>query len=94
MIAALIGRLTDPVRKYLSGFDDYLSWAVTFLPVLTGYMAYHHLLLAPDQLLALHILSFELLLVVFPFTKLTHAFTLFLARWYNGAIAGYKGVQS
>ena len=26
--------------------------------------------------------------------KLSHAFTLWLARWYNGAIAGYKGIQS
>jgi nitrate reductase gamma subunit len=36
----------------------------------------------------------ELLLVVFPFTKLTHAFTVFIARWYNGAIFGRKGVES
>ena len=43
---------------------------------------------------ALHILSVELLMVLFPFTKLSHAFTLWIARWYNGAIAGYKGVQS
>ena len=27
-------------------------------------------------------------------TKLMHAFTIFLARWYNGAISGYRGVQS
>jgi nitrate reductase gamma subunit len=33
-------------------------------------------------------------MVLFPFTKLSHAFTLWLARWYNGAIAGYKGIQS
>ena len=32
-------------------------------------------------------------MIVFPFTKLMHAFTLFMARWYNGAIAGYKGVE-
>jgi nitrate reductase gamma subunit len=45
-------------------------------------------------LIAIHILSVELLMIVFPFTKLMHAFTLFLARWYNGAISGYRGVQS
>jgi nitrate reductase gamma subunit len=33
-------------------------------------------------------------MVVFPFTKLMHTFSLFIARYYNGAIAGYKGVQS
>ena len=36
----------------------------------------------------------ELLMVLFPFTKLSHAFTLFIARWYNGAISGYRGVAS
>jgi nitrate reductase gamma subunit len=45
-------------------------------------------------LLALHILSVELLLVVFPFTKLMHTFTIFLSRWYGGAISGYRGVKS
>jgi nitrate reductase gamma subunit len=43
--------------------------------------------------LALHILSVELLLIVIPFTKLMHLFTFALARWYNGAIAGRKGVK-
>jgi hypothetical protein len=32
--------------------------------------------------------------VVFPFTKLIHAFTLFMARYYNGAFAGRRGVES
>jgi hypothetical protein len=36
----------------------------------------------------------ELLLVVLPFTKLIHTFTVFFSRWYNGAIAGRKGVAS
>lgn len=94
LIVVLVHRLMDPVKRFLSGFGDYLAWTVTFLPLLTGYMAYHHLLLDYTLLLALHILSAELLLVVFPFTKLTHTFTLFIARWYNGDIAGRKGVAS
>ena len=36
----------------------------------------------------------EIFLIVLPFTKLTHMFTAFIARWYNGAIFGRKGVQS
>lgn len=94
LIIALVNRLQDPVKRFLSGFGDYLAWIVTFLPLLTGYMAYHHLLLDYTLLLALHILSAEMLLVVFPFTKLTHTFTLFIARWYNGDIAARKGVAS
>jgi nitrate reductase gamma subunit len=43
-------------------------------------------------MLALHILSAEILLVVLPFTKLFHAFTLFGSRWYNGSANARKGV--
>jgi nitrate reductase gamma subunit len=47
-----------------------------------------------STMLGIHILSVELLMVMLPFTKLMHTFTLFMARWYNGAISGYRGVQS
>ena len=69
-------------------------WTVTFLPLLTGYLAYHRLVNPYPLILGLHILSVNLFLVVFPFTKLTHVFTAFIARWYNGAIFGRKGVES
>lgn len=94
LLAVLLHRLINPVMRMLSGFSDYLVWLVTFLPLLTGWLAFNRLGLSGPMLIALHILSVELLMVLFPFTKLSHAFTLFLARWYNGAIAGYKGVQS
>jgi nitrate reductase gamma subunit len=35
----------------------------------------------------------ELLMILFPFTKLMHAFTLFVSRWYTGSMAGEKGVK-
>ena len=92
--AILWHRLTHPVLRLLSTGEDYLVWAVTFLPLLTGYLTYHHLFFSYTGLLAAHILSAELLLVVFPFTKLMHTFTLFIARWYNGMFAGRKGVES
>ena len=94
LIALLVHRLKDPVKRYLSNFDDYLGWFVTILPLVTGYIAFHRVGLPAPSLIAIHILSVELLMIVFPFTKLMHAFTLFLARWYNGAISGYRGVQS
>jgi len=48
----------------------------------------------PILMLALHILSVELLMIAFPFTKLMHAVTFVFARYYNGAIQGRKGAQS
>lgn len=92
MLVMLVDRVTKPVKRYLSGFEDYFTWAVTFLPVLTGYLAVKHLLLPYTTMLALHILSVEILLVVLPFTKLFHAFTLFGSRWYNGKANAHKGV--
>ena len=94
LLAVLAYRLVNPVQRFLSGFQDYFVWLVTILPLLTGYLAFHRIGLPPPLLLAVHILSVELLMVTFPFTKLMHAFTLFMARWYNGAIAGYRGVRS
>jgi len=94
LVAILVHRLRDPLMKYLSTPQDYFVWFVTILPLVTGYIAFHRIGMTAPSLLAIHILSVELLLVVFPFTKLTHTFTLFLARWYNGATSGYKGVKS
>jgi len=94
LVALLVHRLKDPVKRFLSTFDDYLGWFVTILPLVTGYIAFHRVGLPAPSLIAIHLLSVELLMIVLPFTKLMHAFTLFLARWYNGAISGYRGVQS
>lgn len=92
MVVVLVDRINKPVKRYLSTFEDWFTWALTFLPVLTGWMAVQHLLLPYTTMLALHILSVELLLIFLPFTKLFHAFTVFGSRWYQGKINGHKGV--
>ncbi len=94
LLLVLINRYRNPVLRYLSNSEDILVWLVTILPLITGYIAFHRIGSTAPTLIAIHILSVELFLVVFPFTKLMHTFTLFFARWYNGAISGYRGVQS
>jgi nitrate reductase gamma subunit len=94
MLLVLVERIMKPVKRFLSTFADYASLALTFLPLLTGYLATHHLLLPYTLMLALHILSFELLLIFLPFTKLIHVFTLWGSRWYNGDANGHKGVPT
>ena len=93
LVFSLFTRFTDPVRRLLATAGDYFAWLVTLLPVVTGYMALHRVGMDYTQMLAIHIMSVNLLLVAFPFTKLTHALTLFISRWYNGADAGRKGVR-
>ena len=94
LVVMLVSRVTDPAKRFISTFEDYLTWALTLAPLLTGYLAYHHMLLPYRTMLTVHILSAELLLVAIPFTKLIHFVTLFPARWYNGDLFGHKGVAS
>ena len=92
LIALGVHRFLNPVRRFLSTFQDYFVWLVTLLPLLTGYLLLHHTIFSYTLMLAMHILSIELLLVIFPFTKLMHAFTFIVSRWYTGAMAARKGV--
>lgn len=93
LIAVLIHRLTDPVLKLLSDYQDYLAWALTILPLITGFMVMHGIGLPYKTALAAHLITVILLIIAIPFTKLSHMVSLFISRWYNGAIAGYKGVE-
>ena len=89
LTVALVMRLSDGVLRLLSNFDDYFSWVVTMLPLLTG-MA---LLPMPADrtYLAIHLLSLELLLVWLPFGKLAHVVLVFVSRWRTGADFARKG---
>jgi nitrate reductase gamma subunit len=99
LFIALIERLTDPVRRLLSGIDDYFSWLVVILPCITGMIAidgWDPAGAAPalplDPLpLAIHLLSVELLFVWLPFGKLAHAFLVFASRAVTGAALERKG---
>jgi len=90
----LTSRLLDPVKRFLSVTEDYLTWALTLAPVVTGYLCFHHLGFSYTTLLALHLASVEVLMVCMPFTKLIHFVTLFPSRWMNGDHFGRTGVAS
>jgi nitrate reductase gamma subunit len=93
MIALLVHRFTDPVKRLISDYQDYLTWVLTILPLLTGIMLRQGSGFDYQHMLILHLLSVELLLIAIPFTKLAHMVTTFSARWYNGAISGFKGIK-
>ena len=94
LIALLVRRLRHRVLRQISNADDYISWVVTILPLITGFMAYSHTGGRYETLLALHLLSVELLLVWFPFGKLMHAVLAFPARFQIGAAFGRRGVRA
>jgi hypothetical protein len=89
LLIALLARVTDPVLRLLSRFDDWFSWAVTMAPMLTG-MAIIGAGAEPVPL-AIHLLSLELLLVWLPFGKLAHAALVFVSRYRTGADFARKG---
>jgi nitrate reductase gamma subunit len=94
LFAAMARRLTHPVLKLLSHTGDYLSWALTTLPVLTGLLATAHLGARYETLLALHILSIAAFLIWFPFGKLMHAFLFVFSRGATGVRFSHRGVKA
>ncbi len=93
LAAALIRRISNPVQRIISTFDDYVAWFVTLLPVLTGLAAASHLIARYETLLAIHILSVALFLAWLPFGKLMHAFLVFVTRGMTGAYLSRRGAQ-
>jgi nitrate reductase gamma subunit len=94
LLLALFRRVTAPVRRRLSTGDDYLSWLVTALPVVSGILLTSHLGARYETLLAIHVLSFELLLVWFPFGKLMHAFLWLPSRAATGIRYAHRGART
>ena len=101
LLLALLLRLTDPVRKMISNADDFITWIVVFLPVVTGMavlaepsaaiLARGHVIYPGP--LAVHLLALELLLVWFPFGKLMHAFLFPFSRGATGVRLSHRGVN-
>jgi nitrate reductase gamma subunit len=94
MIALLIRRIVHPVTRLLSTVDDYLSWLVVFLPVLTGILLSGETVGSYETLLALHILSVELLMIWLPFGKLMHGVLVFASRGAMGFNFARKGAAT
>jgi nitrate reductase gamma subunit len=94
LLAVLFRRITHRVLRLLSNFDDYFSWLITTLVIATGLMATAHIGGPYQTILGLHILSFDALLIWFPFGKLMHAFYIFPSRAVNGTLLSRKGAAS
>ena len=92
--ALLVRRLTHPVLKLISNFDDYFSWFVTMLPLITGLLIPVRMGVRYETLLAIHILSVALLLVWLPFGKLGHAFLVFITRGTTGMVFERRGART
>jgi len=94
LILLLVRRLTHPVLKLLSKPDDYISWAMVFLPVATGILLSGETVAGYGTLLAVHILSIEALMIWLPFGKLMHVSLVFAGRFVLGYNFSRKGAAT
>jgi nitrate reductase gamma subunit len=94
-------RLSDPVLRQISRPDDWISWSLTFLCIVTGMAVIgdasaailargHAIYRGP---LAVHLLSVELFLIWFPFGKLMHAVLFAFSRGATGMRFRHRGVR-
>ena len=93
-IALLVRRITNPVLRLISNFDDYFSWFVTVFPLVTGLMIPVRMGVRYETLLAIHILSVALLLIWLPFGKLGHTFLVFITRGTTGMVFERRGAKT
>jgi nitrate reductase gamma subunit len=84
LLAALVRRVTSPVLRLISRLDDYISWLMTFLPVLTGLLAVSALGADYVALYSIHVLSVCAFLILFPFGRLMHTFLFVASRAATG----------
>ncbi len=85
----ILRRLVRPEVRILSSSWDYTLLILTFLPFLSGFLAYHQI--GPYRaVLVLHILFAELLLIMVPFTKLGHFVLFFFTRAFIGYEMGAR----
>ena len=91
-IVFFLRRIFAPEVRFVTSSDDLLILAISFFPFLTGFLAYHSLLLPYKAMLILHILFGEAMLIAIPFTRLAHMFYFFMTRAFMGSqAAGWGG---
>ncbi len=83
-LALIIRRALHPDLKLLTKPVDYLLLVVTILPFLTGYLAAQATLgttgFLAENMQLFHMLSGQLMLILIPFTKLSHVVLFFFSR--------------
>jgi nitrate reductase gamma subunit len=94
VVMLTIRRMIHPVMRAITTSDDYISLIVIILALVTGLMAYAHMGLRYETMLALHFISVELLFIWTPFSKLAHMIFWLLSRYRIGTYFERKGVKA
>jgi nitrate reductase gamma subunit len=73
--------------RYLTSISDYLVLAVVVAPFISGLWVYHQWVAFPVVMI-IHIVSGEIMLMIIPFTKLSHMLFFPFTRGYIGSEFG------
>ena len=88
-------RIISPGIRLISTFSDYILIVIIALPFLSGYFLIHGTLdsigFLGDNMQLIHMLSGELMLILIPFTKLSHFILFFFSRGATAIEFGRRG---
>ena len=91
----LLRRIISADIRLISTFSDYFLLVVIALPFMTGFFLTHGTLdsigFLGDNMQLIHMLSGELMLILIPFTKLSHYILFFFSRGATGIEFGRRG---
>lgn len=91
----LLRRIISADIRLISTFSDYFILVVIALPFMTGYFLTHGTLdsigFLGDNMTIIHMLSGELMLILIPFTKLSHFILFFFSRGATAIEFGRRG---
>jgi len=91
----LLRRIISADIRLLSTFSDYLLVVVVALPFITGYFLTHgtvdNIGFLGENIQLIHMLSGELMLILIPFTKLSHFVLFFFSRGATAIEFGRRG---
>jgi len=94
LVMLTIRRIVHPVMRKITRPEDFISLIVIIAALVTGLMAYAHIGPRYETILALHIISVEIMFVWIPFSKLAHMFFWLLSRYRIGTYFERKGVKA
>lgn len=93
VIVLAVNRLINPVLRKISGLPEWLNLLFVFLPLLTGYMMFHHLWFEYKMLFSLHMITVDWLLIWIPMSRISHFMFYFFSRTIHGAQFGKRAVS-
>lgn len=94
LVMLAVRRMANPVMRTITRPDDYVTLAILIAALVTGLMSYAHIGPRYETMLALHLLSVELMFVWVPFSKLSHMVFWALSRYRIGTYFERKGVKA